>query len=236
MVKTYIPPDSREVICPSCGGGIKAPASSRSRRIQCPHCREVVVIEKHAGEENTVPERNSAAAKSASERSRIEALEARVATLEAALAGIHATDSGGAVRGLGRKKLQWIAGAADPSQEFSPERGRALAHNLGIVRTQEITIRTPAGDRVAGEHAAWFKEIFERAGWTVRGPEDIAPAAAGVALALAVPELPVAREAAETYLALKAAGFEPIPVLDSALASGTEAAALSLTLPPEKAA
>jgi len=31
-------------------------------------------------------------------------------------------------------------------------------------------------------------------------------------LALGVPELPVGREAAQTYLALKAAGFEPVPV------------------------
>jgi hypothetical protein len=135
-----------------------------------------------------------------------------------------------------KKKFKWVASTPDPAQEFSPERGRALAHNLGTVKTREITIRVPAGDRTAGEHAVWFKEIFERAGWTVRGPEEIAPDTASVALELAVPELPVAKEAAETYLALKAAGFEPIPVLDSTLASGTEPAPLSLTLPPEKVA
>ena len=129
-----------------------------------------------------------------------------------------------------------MEGTTDRAQAFSPERGRALAHNLGNVRAGEITIRAPADDRVAGEHAVWFKEIFESAGWAVRGPEEITPGTASKALELAVPELPVAHDAAETFLALMAAGFDPIPVLDTALASGTEAAALSLTLPREKAA
>ena len=38
----------------------------------------------------------------------------------------------------------------------------------------------------------------------------------GVGLSLAVPELPVNKDAAATYLALKAAGFDTNPVLDSA--------------------
>jgi hypothetical protein len=228
MVKTYVPPDNREVICPSCGAGIKTPTSPRSRRVQCPHCREVVVLENHAGAETATPAKTG-------EHSRIAALEARVAALEAALNAAPAANPDEA-RDIGKKKLQWIASAEDPAQEFSPERGRALAHNLGTVQPREITIRTPAGDRIAGERATWFKAIFERAGWTVRGPEDVAATTAETALTLAVPELPVAKEAAGTYLALKAAGFEPIPVLDSALASGTEATSLSLTLPPEKAA
>jgi hypothetical protein len=133
--------------------------------------------------------------------------------------------------------LLWVTSEPGHAPDFSPEQGRALFHNLGSVRTQAITIRTPAGDPAAGAHAEWFKSIFERAGWTVRGPEEIAPdAAAG--LSLAVPELPVAKEAAATYFALKAAGFAPIPVLDSALGAetGQGAAAMALTLPPEKAA
>jgi hypothetical protein len=85
------------------------------------------------------------------------------------------------------------------------------------------------------ERAICFKEIFERAGWTVRGPEETATETAGMSLTLGVPDLPVGKEAAETYLALKAAGFEPIPVLDSTLASSKEIVALSLTLPAEKA-
>jgi hypothetical protein len=235
MVKTYVPPDSREVICPSCGAGINAQASPRSRRVQCPHCREVVVLENHTGTETPTPERTGAAPAATGEHGRIAALEARVAALEAAMNAVPAAHPGEA-RDPERKKLLWIAGAADPAHEFSPERGRALAHNLGTVRPREIIIRTPAGDLIAGERAAWFKAVFEQAGWTVRGPEHIVASAADAALTLAVPELPVAKEAAETYLALKAAGFEPVPVLDSTLANSGEAASLSLTLPQQKAA
>jgi len=106
------------------------------------------------------------------------------------------------------------------------------------VRTQAITIRTPLGDYAARTRAEWFKSIFERAGWTVRGPEEITPDAALTGLSLAVPDLPVAKDAAATWFALKAAGFAPTPVLDAALRSqrGEEAAAMALTLPPEKAA
>lgn len=235
MVKTYIPPDDREVICPSCGAEIKTPPSPRSRRVQCPKCREVVVIESTPESEAGKKKRQERTPDTGSDQSRIEMLEARVAALEAALTGMSATKPD-VDRVIEKRKLQWVAGAADATQEFSAERGRALAHNLGTVKTREITIRTPAGDRTAGERAVWFKEVFERAGWTVRGPEPIAPEAAGAALELAVPELPVAKEAAETYLALKAAGFEPIAVLDPALASGTETSPLSLTLPAKKAA
>jgi hypothetical protein len=70
----------------------------------------------------------------------------------------------------------------------------------------------------------------------VSGPHEIAPNAAGPTLALAVPELPVAKDAAKTYLALKAAGFEAIPVLDPALAEDVGQGALSLILPPQKTA
>jgi len=167
------------------------------------------------------------------ERSRIELLEARVEALEAALRdsmeAARATASGAAPR-----KLLWLTSEPGHTPEFSPEQGRVLFHNLGSVRTQAITIRTPVGDHAARMHAEWFKAIFERAGWTVRGPEEIDPNSARAGLSLAVPELPVAREAAATYFALKAAGFAPTPILDADL--GNDAAAMALTLAPEQAA
>lgn len=206
--------------------------------MQCPKCREVVFIESSHGNEpdtSSPPPRESEAA--AETRSRMELLEARVEALEATLRDAMAV-ARVAPSGAPQRKLLWVTTTPGHPPDFSPEQDRALFHNLGGVRSQAITIRTPAGDPVARARAEWFKSIFERAGWTVHGPEEIAADAAIAGLSLAVPELPVAKEAAATYLALKAAGFEPIPVLDSAAHGDSEkgATAISLTLPPGKAA
>ena len=234
MVTTYTFPDPTETLCPACGGSIKAPPSPRNRRVQCPKCREVVVIESR-GARAAVAEVQPVLEKQTSEqRSRIVALEERVATLEAALVRILA---GSAARGgsAGEKKLLWVGSGPGRVLEFSEAQGEALVHNLGTVAAQEINIRIPAGDTVAGERALWFQAIFVRAGWTVRGPEQIAPDTAGRVLSLAVPELPVAEDAAKTYLALRASGFEPVPVLDSASSEKEGACALSLTIPSARA-
>jgi len=217
MVTRYVRPDSGETVCPSCGVVIKAPPSPRRRRVQCPKCREVVFIESSRAsppEPSAAPEQATESA--VDERSRIELLEGRVAALEAALRGSVPVSPATA-----EKKLLWVGSGPGQTADFSPEQGRVLIHNLGSVGRQAITIRMPAGDHVAREHAEWFRTIFERVGWAVLGLEEIAAEAAGSGLSLAVSELPVAKEAAATYLALKAAGFEPISVLDSTLGDGT---------------
>lgn len=236
MVTTYTPPDQAETLCPACGGAIKAPPSPRNRRVQCPKCREVVVIESRTARAAAAAEVQPPVEKQSDEqRNRIVALEARVAALEAALVRIlagSATGGGGAAE----KKLLWVGSGPGRVLEFSAAQGEALVHNLGTVAPQEINIRIPAGDAVAGERALWFQAIFVRAGWTVRGPEEIAPENVSRVLSLAVPELPVAEEAAKTYLALRASGFEPVPVLDSASSEKDGACALSLTIPSARAA
>jgi hypothetical protein len=202
--------------------------------VQCPKCREVVFLE---GTAAPLPAPAPTPDAAPEESQRLALLEARVEALEAAL-----RDSMAAARpataGTGPRKLLWMTTEPGQAPHFSTEQGLVLFHNLGSVRTQAITIRTPAGDTAAREHAEWFKAVFERAGWTVRGPEEIPPDTATGGLSLAVPELPVAREAAATYFALKAAGFEATTILDAALARDTrrDAAAMALTLPPEKAA
>jgi hypothetical protein len=168
---------------------------------------------------------------------RVASLEARIEVLEAilrdALAAARRTPAGTAQR-----KLVWLTSTPGESPNYSPEQERALTSNLGGVRAQGITIRTPVGDLIAQAHAEWFKLIFERAGWTVHGPEEISSGASVAGLCLAVPDLPVAKDAAATYLALKAAGFETDAVLDSTLPRepGEGVATISLTLPPGRAA
>lgn len=234
MVKTYVPPERSDVVCPSCGAAIKAPASPRSRRVQCPKCREVVVIENQPAPPAPTKERAPVPPETAKDRAEAGHLEARLAALEATVAALIAA-SPVPDRANERKKLMWAPAAeGDPLQVFQTERNLALANNLGTAKPREIIIRAPEGDRVAADRARSFREIFERAGWTVRGPEGVNPDTASGSLALGVPELPVGKEAAETYLALKAAGFEPVPILDSALKGVPDATVLSLTLPPDK--
>jgi hypothetical protein len=206
--------------------------------VQCPKCREVVFLDSPLEKEPEASPSPSEARDAAGEdRGRLELLEARVEALEAAVRDAMAAGRATA-SSTAQRKLLWITTTPGCAPAFSSEQGQALFHNLGGVRSQAITIRTPIGDNVARAHAEWFKSIFQRAGWTVRGPEEITPDTAISGLSLAVPELPVAKDAAATYLALKAAGFEPVPVLDFTPRRefGAEAAALSLTLPPVKAA
>jgi hypothetical protein len=244
MTKSPVPTETGEAVCPACGAAIKAPAAARRRRVQCPKCREVVFIGVPPSPEVEAPAPASAPASATPElpgmapetQGRIQSLEARVEALEAALRDAMA--AGVATGGHGpQRKLLWVT--VEPGQEppFSPEQSQALFHNLRDVRLQAITIRTPAEDAHARAHAEWFKMVFERAGWIVRGPEEIPPDTAVSGLSLAVPELPVAKEAAATYLALKAAGFEPIPVLETGVSeAGGNTNGIALTLPRGKAA
>jgi hypothetical protein len=204
--------------------------------VQCPKCREVVVIESQDEPDAPAPKRTARTPDaSATGESRMDSLEARVAALEAMIEQ-SLPQSPVATPAAPARRLRWVAGPGERAADFSPEQATALVHNLSTVKSQEITIRTPAGDRISSEHALWFKSAFERAGWKVRGPEEIEPRSAGATLSLAVPELPVGQEAAATYLALKAAGFETVPILDPPASGGKDSPSLSLTLPPARAA
>ena len=191
MVKRHGPPETGETVCPACGAAIKAAPSSRRRRVQCPKCREVIFIESLHGEE---PEPNSPARNTpgavGEDRGRLELLEARVEALEATLRDAMAAGRTTAANTT-QRKLLWITSPPGRSPEFSSEQGQALIHNLGGVRSQAITIRTPTGDDAARAHAEWFKSIFERAGWTSSTvPEEITPDAAVSGLSLAVQNSP----------------------------------------------
>ena len=239
MVKRSIPLEIDETVCPACGGAIRATPSARRRRVQCPKCREVVLHREFRGTEpEAILPRPEQTAANAETRNRLVLLEARVEALEAALRDSMVAAARAPESSPVERKLVWITTTPGQAPDFSPEQSRALFHNLGGVRSQAITIRFPAGDSAAQAHAEWFKAIFERAAWTVLGPEEITPDITASGLSLAVPELPVAKDAAATYLALKAAGFEPIPVLDSKPGgpSGEPSSPISLTLPPVKAA
>ena len=249
MVKRPVPLEAGETVCPSCGAGIKAIPSAKRRRVQCPKCREVVVLESDARKESETespspPTKSTdtsaasateaAAAAAAEARDRIDLLESRVELLEAALAGAMAAAHAANLPSI-QRKLMWITTASGQSPAYSDEQDRALTYNLAGVRAQTIKIQTPPGDAGAWAHAEWFKAIFERAGWTVHGPEEMLPHTPISGLTLAIPDLPVSKDTAETYLAMKAAGFEPNAILDPSPRDATDRTILALTLPSGRA-
>jgi hypothetical protein len=232
MVSKYAP-DNSETACPACGAAIKWPASSRRRRVQCPKCREVVTLG-----EAIVPQIPSLPpplppstrdAGSESEHSRIEVLEARVEALEERLRNQTAAHAIPEPASPHASKLQWIP-ASVQSDVVLPEHEEALVHNLSGIPVQEITLRAAAGDRDALKRAQWFKTVFQRAGWAVLGPDEVSTGSPGPGLWLAVSSLPVAKGAAATYLALRAAGFDATPVLDAGFASKEEKEGVVLSL------
>lgn len=128
------------------------------------------------------------------------------------------------------RKLKWIPATPDDAIDISTAREGALFHNLSGLPRLQIAIRSTPGDPLARKRAEWFRTVFERAKWAVRGPEDTTAEEAGRGLFLGVGSLPVTPEAAATYLALKAAGFPATPILDHNLSRGTADAGLVLSL------
>jgi predicted RNA-binding Zn-ribbon protein involved in translation (DUF1610 family) len=239
MVKRSAPLEAGETVCPSCGAGIKAIPSAKRRRVQCPKCREVVVLESDSRKEIETdlplsPKPDTTNPANTEARERIDLLESRVELLEAALAGAMAAAHTANLPSI-QRKLMWITTGTGQSPAYSSEQDRALTYNLAGVRSQTIQIRTPAGDPDARAHAEWFKAIFERAGWIVEGPEEILPHTPISGLTLAIPDLPVSKDTAETYLAMKAAGFETNAILDPTPRDETNRTTLALTLPSGRA-
>lgn len=230
MVKNYVPPGEQLARCPSCGTALEAVPAGRDRNIQCPNCQEVIHVAELAVEESHAGDLPAHSANLSAGAARIAALEARVSAIEAALAG--RMEGGAGAESV--EKLLWFEHTDGDKTAYSSEQGKVLAHNLRTVRARKIVIRVSAASPLAHVHAGWFREVFELAGWSVFGPEELPPGTACDMLELAVPELPVTHDAAKTYLALKAAGFEAMPVLEPALAEGEQAPLLALILPASK--
>jgi hypothetical protein len=188
--------------------------------VQCPQCRQIVELEKPAAAKRAAgePEAGTAAdlERAPKDQERIEILEARVADLERLLAGLVKTPATEEIP----PKVKWIIG--DELPDYSSAQADALGHNLRRVRSHTIRIQFPCGDTTARTRAEWFTDIFSRAQWRVRGPEDTQPdrlTASGLTLATC---LPVSPEAAATYLAIRAAGFPLATLYDQDLRSSEE--------------
>ena len=163
--------------------------------MRCPKCRAAVVLEA-IGDETAGCPATKPAEQNAQER--IQALEERVAKLEEALAAAIRASTGSAT------KLKWLAPTS--VVEFSALQAEVLRHNLSTISAHRITIQTTIGDATSRQRAEWFKDVFQRASWSVCGPEEGPAGTSRSGLSLAT-TLPVPAQAAATFLALRAAGF-----------------------------
>jgi hypothetical protein len=238
MVRRFTPSDGPEAFCPACGAAFRIPGAKR--RVQCPKCREIVTVELHAEPQSRhpVPPRPPGEAPAAVDNARLDALENRIAALEGALKEALSAARGARTSTGTAGGLHWFSRPEGASSVIPPAQSQALVYNLSTLPRQAITIRFATGDIAAKARAEWFRAVFERAKWLVRGPEEIASGAAESELSLAVSDLPVAKEAAATYLALKAAGFDVTPVLDPGFIEAGEGRGrpLALILASAKAA
>ena len=216
--------------CPACSGPVRAALADRDKKVRCPSCRKVVVLEPAGHSETPVlpgcaveialPSRPGGAAgedpneagmgKKENANRRLDTLEKRVAGLEQALA--EALRAGSR---QGTSRLKWLAQTQVP--DLSAVRADALCHNLTSISAHRITILFPAGNEAARQRAQWFKLVFERAQWPVKGPEDAETSIPRDGLVLTT-TLPVSPQAAATFMALRAAGF----LLDAAFDPGVE--------------
>ncbi|MGC3992334.1 MAG: hypothetical protein QM796_22075 [Chthoniobacteraceae bacterium] len=203
--------ESHPFACPQCGAGIKASLTGKARRVQCPKCRGVVTLPAPSPAEKAPVSSPTAAAAPTAEvqalQTRIEALEARLLLLEKAIAEAarESAKPGG---------LKWLG--KDQAADFSPAQEEVLRHNLQILPAHRITIQVPPDNETARTRAEWFKGVFESARWAVSGPLHslVEPKPGTLSIATA---LPVSREMADTFLALRAAGFVANAVFDPSL-------------------
>ncbi len=217
MTKKRASPASPSAPCPACGAEINVPTSRPRQKLQCPQCRQIIVLEKPPISEAPSPALEQVVDPlPPAQQERIAILEARVADLERFLANAIQP----VIRPEAPRKVRWIASGEAPN--YTSEQADVLNHNLRAIRTHAIRIQFPFGDIEARTRAEWFTEIFARAQWRVRGPEDTRPeqlTASGLSLATC---LPVSPEAAATYLAIRAAGFPLATIYDQDLLSSEE--------------
>ena len=185
--------DMLETPCPACGTAISTASIGRRRRVQCPRCREVVELkpaEKSAPKLAALP---PAAVENVSVPvSKIAALEARIAALEAAAKASAPVQPIEVVVQRPARKWKWLGHSASHEGEHLPTNvAEVFLQNLGNYDGQTIAIQIASGDKRALARATSLKEVFDRAQWTVFGPGEVIPRNAETGLFLAVGSLPL---------------------------------------------
>lgn len=194
-----------EVPCPACGAMIRSRAG---QRVQCPRCREIVVIKSPS---TPAAKSNGATGKPLSLLAgRVKALEDRIAEIEKAIA-VSPPSIPSPEAENGQKFPRELPSEPEESEDLKDSatgEERSLVAHLKACRTRAIRLRVAEGSELAAARAADLKRAFESAGWTVAGPEPVPYPGKG--LFFAVGAIPMSPEAAETHVALTGAGLDLI--------------------------
>lgn len=231
-----------EQSCPACGGLFTVSAASRRKKVQCPHCREIVSL----GLPNDV---NGTAETDAAPgwMARCEMLQARIEALEHQVEALMVTPRTPAPLiprrhhdfGLvshedrlpgdlaERDAESSHAGGGEGREVFHAEAPAAEAVPREVVvrsfqpSALEIALLVAAGDAAARQVAETLTKILVGSGWKVRGvteDQDSASACSGLTL-VASPDLPLQR-VTSTFNAMREAGFAMTFQLDHERGSG----------------
>jgi hypothetical protein len=215
-----ISPSSPNAQCPSCGATFSIASLGKRRRVQCPKCREVVVLDRKAPVDLLESHKAEVSALRA-EIERLSALEIRVAALETAL-GLRIEAPPEEIEiPTQPMHLRWLhrdhTDVEDADFSLDPAREEILQHNLRQSPGKMISIRSAVGDPIARQLAEQFKAVFERSSWRVVGVDEMVVPLAHHGLALAGGSLPTPPDLASAYMAFTAAGFDLVPRLDPSL-------------------
>ena len=213
------PPEAEETHCPACNAAINTSSIGRRRRVQCPQCREVVELgAKKAPAAAITALRVAQVEEVRVPVSKIEALEARIAALEAAARASAPVSPIEIVVQRPERKWKWLAHSEAHDAEILPASvTETLLQNLRNFDGHTITIHANSGSARAVSLAASLKELFERASWTVEGPTKIVPRGSETGLFLAVGGLPLPPAAEAAYFAMTTSGFTLHSFLDPKL-------------------
>ena len=204
--------------CPACGGRFTISAASRRKRVQCPHCREVVSLTPPA-EMNGTP---APAAAAPDWVARCEMLQARIETLEQQVEALAIAPRARTAL-IPERRHDFSPVPRDDLLPVDPPESREVFRKAApepeaapcavLARTfhpstPAIGLLVAAGDGAGRRLAETLTGILSRAGWKIRGvTENPAPAIGLHGLTLvAAPELPLQR-VMSTLHALREAGF-----------------------------
>ena len=213
-------PDRIEAHCPRCSAPFVISASTRGKRIQCPHCRQTV-----SAAPSVAPTATSDVVGVSASVTKQAADGEESRRPEAPLAGAPIPPPLGDSVLLPGHRLRWLR--RDATSFDDQEQHTILLHNLRAMGRREIAIENVPLDRVSAPLTARLTAIFRDAGWRVNDVQPSSRPRRAHGLVLIAGQCPLPHAATATFMALKAAGFAITPKLDGTL--GAEETILAIS-------